>query len=133
MAFYTKKQKIWIWRAWDCVRGKTIGWCIGNRSAKTFKEFYERFKDLDVIFYTDDWDVYSQIIPSYKYIIGKKYTIEIEQNNSNVRYFLGRMTRRTKVVTKSIEMLDIILKLCWYINEQNGFKYFQNIFLFIFR
>jgi len=112
----------------DCVRGKTIGWYIGNRSAKTFKEFYERFKDLDAIFYTDDWDVYSQIIPPYKHIIGKKYTIEIEQNNSNVRHFLGRMTRRTKVVTKSVEMLDITLKICWYINEQNSFKYFQNIF-----
>jgi len=96
----------------DCVRGKTIGWYIGNRSAKTFKEFYERFKDLDAIFYTDDWDVYSKIIPSYKHIIGKKYTIDIEQNSSNVRHFLGRMTRITKVVTKSIEMLDITLKLC---------------------
>ena len=77
--------------------------------------------------------MYSQIIPSYKQIIGKKYTIEIEQNNSNVGHFLGRMTRRTKVVTKSVEMLDNTLKLCWYINEQNGFKYFQNIFLSIFR
>jgi len=55
--------------------------------------------------------VYSKIIPSYKHIICKKYTIEIEQNNSNVRHFLGRMTRRTKVVTKSVEMLDITLKL----------------------
>lgn len=43
------------------------------------------------------------------------------------------MTRRTKVVTKSFEMQDITLKLCWCINDQNGFKYFQNIFLYILR
>ena len=84
----------------DCIRGKTIGWYIGNRSAKTFKEFYERFKDLDVIFYTDSWDVYSKIIPSYKHIIGKKYTIEIEQNNPNIRHFLGRMTNNNQSCNK---------------------------------
>jgi len=52
-------------------------------------------------YYTDSWDVYKKIIPLEKLTQNKKYTIGIEQNNSNVRHYLARMTRRTK----SIEML----------------------------
>jgi len=44
--------------------------------------------------------VYSKIIPSYKHIIGKKYTIEIEQNNPNIRHFLGRMTNNNQSCNK---------------------------------
>ena len=89
-------------------------------------------KHLQATFYTDDWDVYRKIIPPEKHKIGKRYTIAIEQNNSNVRHFLGRMTRRTKVVSKSEQMVDYSLRLCWYINEKNGFADFQNKFISIY-
>ncbi len=82
--------------------------------------------------YTDDWEVYSKIIPKERHIIGKKYTIAIEQNNSNVRHHLGRMTRRSKIVSKSIEMVDLTMRLWWYINEVGNFVNFQNKFLSIF-
>lgn len=116
----------------DRSRGRTIGWYAGDRSAESFKAFFERFKDIEATFYTDNWEVYSQIIPADKHIIGTKHTTTIEQNNSNIRHFLGRMTRRTKVVSKSVDMVTISLKICWYINEQDGFKIFQNLFLSIF-
>lgn len=87
----------------------------------------------DAIFYTDNWEVYKNVLPSQRHIVGKKYTVSIEQNNSNIRHFLARMTRRTKVVSKSKEMIDYSLKLCWYINEAGGFYEFQKLFLSIFR
>ena len=83
-------------------------------------------------YYTDDWDVYRKVIPNEKLTQGKKYTIGIEQNNSNVRHYLGRMTRRTKVVSKSIEMINISLLIIYHLNEYNGYEYFQNAFLSIF-
>ena len=89
-------------------------------------------KHLNAIFYTDDWEAYSKVLPKERHIIGKAHTIAIEQNNSNVRHFLARMTRRTKVVSKSEEMVDYTLRLCWYINENNGFAEYQNKFLSIF-
>jgi IS1 family transposase len=76
--------------------------------------------------------VYRKVIPQEKLTQGKKYTVGIEQNNSNVRHYLGRMTRKTKVISKSIEMLNISLLITCYLNEYNGYEIFQNIFLSIF-
>ena len=85
----------------------------------------------DVIIYTDDWEVYAKIIPKQNHIIGKQYTIGIEQNNSNIRHYCARMTRRTKVVSKSMEMIDLTLRIIWYLNEGSGYKVFQKIALSI--
>ena len=93
---------------------------------------YEKLKDFVNHYYADDWEVYRQVIPAEKLTQGKKHTIGIEQNNSNVRHYLGRMTRRTKVVTKSIEMLNIALLIACNLNEYNGYKFYHNIFLYIF-
>jgi insertion element IS1 protein InsB len=89
-------------------------------------------KDFVNHFYTDDWAAYRQVIPPEKLTQGKKYTVGIEQNNSNVRHYLGRMTRKTKVVSKSIEMVNISLLITCCLNEYNGYEVFQNIFLSIF-
>ena len=85
-----------------------------------------------MLIYTDDWDVYDKIIPKRNHIIGKRYTIGIEQSNSNIRHYSARMTRRTKVVSKSKEMIDITLRILWYINEDGGYAYFQKIALSIY-
>jgi insertion element IS1 protein InsB len=117
----------------DCVRNRTIGWIIGNRNAKTFRKFYEKLKlPEDVVIYTDDWDVYSKIIPKQNHIIGKQHTIGIEQNNSNIRHYSARMTRKTKVVSKSEEMIDLTLRIMWHLNEGNFYEYFQKIALSIY-
>jgi len=93
---------------------------------------YEKLKNNVSKFYTDNWEVYHQIIPAEKLIQGKKYTIGIEQNNSNVRHYLARMTRRTKVVSKSIQMIDISLRIAYCLNEHDFYKKYQNIFLSIY-
>ena len=89
---------------------------------------YEKLKYFVKHYYTDDWEVYREVIPAEKLTQSKKYTIGIEQNNSNVRHYLGRMTRRTKVVTKSIEMLNISLLITCYLNEYNGYDFFKILF-----
>ena len=114
------------------IRNQTIGWFVGSRSTATFRKFFKRFEHLNATFYTDDWVSYAKVIPADKHIVGKEYTIGIEQNNSNIRHFLGRMTRSTKVVSKSAEMVMATLKVCWYINEHGGFEGYQNTFLSIF-
>ena len=109
----------------DNINNKTIGWVIGGRNAKTFRRLYEKLKGKVKHYYTDDWKVYRKIIPAEKLTQGKKYTTGIEQNNSNIRHYLSRMTRRTKVVTKSIEMLNITLRI-------NCYQIYQLKFLSIF-
>ena len=111
---------------------RTIGWHVGDRSTKTFIKFYQKFEHLDAKFYSDDYEAYKEVIPKEKLTTDKKHTIGIEQNNSNIRHFLGRFTRRTKVVSKSSEMVLATLKICWYINENDGFNKYLDIFLSIF-
>ena len=66
------------------------------------------------------------LYPAKSMLLEKQHTIGIEQNNSNIRQFLGRMTRRTKVVSKSETMVMATLKICWYVNEYNGFEEYQD-------
>jgi len=75
-----------------------------------------------VIVYTDDWDVYNKVIPDCNHVFEKVSTTQIEQNNSNVRHFAARFTRRTKVVSKSIEMINATLKVLWFLNEAGGYQ-----------
>ena len=64
-------------------------------------------------------------MPNERLTMSKKNTIGIEQSNSNVIHFLARMTRRTKMVSKLETMIDLTLRLCWYLNENKGFKEFK--------
>ena len=68
-----------------------VGWLIGNRNAKTFRRLYEKLKYYVKDYHTDDWEVYRKVIPNEKLTQGKKYTIGIEQNNSKIRHYLGRL------------------------------------------
>ena len=48
-----------------------------------------------------------------RHVIGKSEILTIERDNSNTRYHLGRMTRRTKVVSKKMKMVHASMKL-WH-------------------
>ncbi|NBX77617.1 MAG: IS1 family transposase [Proteobacteria bacterium] len=123
MAFYrVKKNKLWVIKAIDRASGKTIAWVTGGRDTQTVKELYEKIKHCTkAIFYTDNWDAFAKVLPKNRHVIGKKHTVSIERNNSNTRYYLGRFNRKTKIVSKSEYMVNLSLKLWWYICEQNHF------------
>ena len=61
-----------------------------------------------LVFITDNYEAYHRIIPEDQLFTGKDLTFPIEQDNSDVRHHLARMTRKTKVVSKSINMVDIL-------------------------
>lgn len=50
----SQKDKLWIWTA--------------------FKQLYAKVKHLKARHFTDDWDVYRQILPTGMHTIGKAYT-----------------------------------------------------------
>ncbi|MBY0501613.1 MAG: hypothetical protein K2P93_06395 [Alphaproteobacteria bacterium] len=52
-----------------------------------------------------------EILPKERNVGGKAGTTIIERDNANIRHHLGRMTRRTKVVSKSVTMHDLSLRL----------------------
>ena len=134
MAFcWIKKNKKWIIKAVDRSTRRTVAWVIGGRDTATFRRLYAKVEHLTgCIFYTDDWDAFAKVLPKDRHVIGKAHTITIEQDNSNTRHHLGRMTRRTKVVSKKIEMIDASLKLWCALTTPEVFQQYQKIFLSIF-
>jgi insertion element IS1 protein InsB len=134
VAFSTiKKRKLWIIKAVDRRTGRTIAWVLGGRDAATFQRLYDKLKHLTAcLFYTDDWDAFTQVLPKERHIIGKAHTHAIERDNSNTRHHLARMTRRTKVVSKSQDMVHASLKLWCALTVPAIFAYYQAMFLSIF-
>ncbi|WP_021827196.1 IS1 family transposase [Holospora obtusa] len=117
MAFFPKQsQKLWIIKAVDRSARRTVAWVTGNRDAATFTRLYAKVKHLkNCTFYIDDWDVFSKVLQKNRHSIGKSGTICIEQDHSNTKHHLGRMTRATKVVSKKESMVYGSIKLwCAY-------------------
>jgi insertion element IS1 protein InsB len=113
VAFYRlKKNKKWIIKALDRSTGKTVAWVTGNLDAATFRRLYQKVKHLEsCVFYTGGWSSFSEVLPKERRIIGKSHTVIIERDNSNTRHHLGRMTRRTKIVSKSERMINTNIHL----------------------
>ena len=112
---------------------KTVARVTGNRDIATFRRLYDKLKHLKKRkFFTDNWGGFSAVLPKRRHKIGKEHTTTIEQNNSDTRHYLGRMTRRTKVVSKSEEMLNISMKLLCALQNEEAFDRLQNIFLSIY-
>ncbi len=120
----SQKNKLWVIKALDKRTGRTIAWELGNRNTKTFKKLYDKVKHLKkAIFYTDTWEAFAKVLPTKRHVIGKRYTNEIERDNSNTRHHLARFTRRTKVVSQKVDMVDSTLKL-W-----QALTMYSNVFL----
>ena len=135
MAFHRfKKNTKWIIKALDRPSERTVAWVLGGRDAATFQRLYEKVKHLKgCMFYTDDWDAFAKVLPKDRHIIGKTHTVAIERDNSNTRHHLGRMTRRTKVVSKKEEMVDNAIKMWCALTQPDVFRRYQEIALSIFR
>ena len=135
MAFYSfKKNKKWIIKALDRATGRTVAWVIGGRDAATFRRLYDKVKHLtQCVFYTDGWETFAKVLPPDRHVIGKAHTVAIERDNSNTRHHLARMTRRTKVVSRCQEMLDISLKIWSSLTTAEAFQSYQKIALSIYK
>jgi insertion element IS1 protein InsB len=134
VAFYRfKKNKLWLIKAIDRSTGKTIAWVLGRRNTATFRRLYSKLKHLkDCLFYTDAWDAFAKVLPKNRHFISKKETVAIERDNSNTRHNLGRFTRRTKVVSKCEDMVDITIRLWYHLRTTKTFERFQAVALSIY-
>jgi insertion element IS1 protein InsB len=134
VAFYWFKiSKLWVIKAIDRNKRRTVAWVIGGRDSATFRRLYDKVKHLkNCTFYTDDWDAFAEVLPPERHIIGKAHTIDIEHDNSNTRHHLGRFTRRTKVVSKKEFMVDLTLRIWHAVTVLGYFSLLQSIAVSIF-
>ena len=96
----------------DSNTGQLLDWECGRRDCTTFKRLYTRLKKADVRLYcTDEYQVYSAVIPAKKLAMSKRVTKEVERNNMPNRHWFARFKRQSIVVSKSLEMVDLTMAL----------------------
>ena len=118
MALCQKKtEKLWLWRAYDPIARRTIAWVLGRRDDATCQKLLDKIGLEGKTFVTDDWEGYHRLIPDDQLFTGKDLTVPIEQDNSNIRHFLARFRRRTKVVSKVVEMVDLSLTIYHHFHD----------------
>lgn len=97
-----------------------MAWVVGRRDPATCRQLWEQVKRPDCQYFTDDYDAYLHHIPPEQHVVGKRGTQRIESNNANTRHRLARFVRRTRVVSRSVEMIDLSLRLwAWLEIPQN--------------
>jgi insertion element IS1 protein InsB len=74
---------------------------LGGRDDATCQKLLDKVGIEGKTFLTDDWEGFHRLIPEDQLFTGKDLTFSIEQDNSDIRHFLARFRRRTKVVSKS--------------------------------
>lgn len=108
----SKKNKLWIWKAFCRNTKQLIDWECGGRDHKTFLKLYERLKRWSAkLFCTDSYDVYSMVIKDTKLKQSKSQTYRIEGNNGRQRHWFGRFRRRTVIVSQCVEMVELTMAL----------------------
>jgi insertion element IS1 protein InsB len=131
--FSKKTAKLWVWRAYDPDRRRTLAWVLGGRDDATCQKRLDRIGLQGKRFITDDWPGDHRLIPAAQLTTGKHLTFPIEQDNSNIRHFLARFRRRTKVVSKTEEMVDLSLRLYHHLHDHPAaFAALSATFLSIF-
>jgi len=111
MSHFLKKKtcKLWVWRAYDPLGRRTLAYVLGGRDDATCRKLLDKVGVVGKTFIADDREGYHRLIPEAQLFTGKDLTFPIEQDNSNIRHFLVRFRRRTKVVSKTLEMVDLSL------------------------
>jgi IS1 family transposase/transposase-like protein len=74
----SKKNKLWIQKAIDRSTRRTVAWVLGHRDTATFQRLYNKVKHLKhCIFYTDNWNAFTKVLPKERHIIGKAHTVAL--------------------------------------------------------
>lgn len=114
MWHYLKKKrwKLWIWKALDRETGQLLDWECGRRDKATLKKLVNRLSQWDVqVYCTDKWATYASVIPQDKLVQSKATTHAIERNHCRQRHWFGRFKRKSIIVSKSKEMVDLTMAL----------------------
>jgi insertion element IS1 protein InsB len=107
-----KRGKLWIWKALDRETGQLLDWECGRRDKKTLKKMVDRLAQWDVKMYcTDKWATSASVIPQDKLVQSKATTHDIERNHCRQRHWFGRFKRKSIIVSKSKEMVDLTMAL----------------------
>ena len=89
-----------------------IAWECGDRDKATLEKLIGRLEKWNVkVYYTDEYQAYTAVIPEEMLVQTKRETHGIERNNCRMRHWFGRFKRKSIIVSKSVEMVNITVAL----------------------
>jgi insertion element IS1 protein InsB len=107
-----KKNKCWIWIAYDRDGRKVHGVQLGRRDAQTGRQLMDQLELFDIEYIcTDDYPAYNKIVPQELHIQTKAETCAIESLNSRIRHYLARFRRKTFCYSKALHMVQATLTI----------------------
>jgi insertion element IS1 protein InsB len=104
-----KANKHWLWLAMDRTTRQVIAFHIGDRSRDSAKQLWANLPAVyreQAVFYTDQHEVYTGVIPAERHrAITKKArkTNHIERFNNTLRQRVSRLVRATLAFSKKAE------------------------------
>ena len=81
-----------------------------------------------MVYYTDHWECYREVIAGGKLVQSKTQTVAIERNNGRQRHWLGRFRRRTVIVSRSQEMVNLSVALFAAFHVNHTLPTLQSLF-----
>jgi insertion element IS1 protein InsB len=79
------------------------------------------------MFYTDHWDSYAELIDPKQLLQTKAETWGVENNNGRQRHWIGRFRRKTCIVSRSAEMVDLTMFLFAFFHVNNPIQKLVNL------
>ena len=76
--------------------------------------------------------MYRAVLPEARHVIGRIGTQMAERDNANTRHYSARMARHTKVVSKSLTMVDLSIKLGVLFADPAIYAQWQAVFSAVF-
>lgn len=108
----SKQNKYWLWTAVNHWYSGIFTWVIGDRSSETFEMLWQQARKWKSFWYvTDGYKVYPRFIDLTDHLVSKTYMTRVENENSRWRHYLARLHRKTFCYSKSVEMLELSVRL----------------------
>ncbi len=105
-----KKQRHWLWYAFDTKRKQAIAHVFGSRKDETCRKRLDLLVPFNIRFMTtDNWGSYAREIEPEKPLLGKIFTQRIERHNLTLRIHIKRLARRTICYSRSIEIHEKLI------------------------
>lgn len=120
-----KGRECWIAYAINRETRKPVGYVIGRRTTENLARLITPLLDLNPkTICTDRLVQYRTLIPKHIHQFKRKSTNRIERKNLTIRTHLKRLARRTICYSKSVEMLEVSLRLYLFKSdhEPSGFS-----------
>jgi IS1 family transposase len=103
-----KANRSWVWIAMDATTRQVIAFHVGDRSGQSAQALWEKIPAMyqeHAVFYTDQYAVYTGIIPSVQHRAISKFarkTNHVERFNCTLRQRVSRLVRATLSFSKKL-------------------------------